>query len=115
MNMKQIVSGQRVTITSKQMHFDATFLGFSDNDSQYAASGPQFASWTAVKTEKKVATFKALEALDDSMPHGYSVYALFLCANTHNANRVFIMRAYLFEGKWSIGSGAEAMTLTERK
>jgi hypothetical protein len=115
MNLKQLRAGDKVRVSAKQLSdTEAIFLGFSDDAIQHSTF-PVFATWEAVKADKHVSTFKALEAHNDARPQGYEVYALFLMPNRAHNDRVYIMRAYLFEGRWSVLSGAEPLTILESK
>lgn len=81
-------------------------LGFTDIDKKYGEGGVKFNSVKEVFNHFKVSSLKALENVGEDLGYGHSVYLVVKDLETEESGPWF----YLYEGRWSRGSGAEALS-----
>lgn len=82
--------------------FQSEFLGFTSVDEKYSEK-PVFNNLKAVKQHYNVKNAKQIESIHPE--YGHSVCAVF-----KDGNQVWC--AYLFEGKWCLGTSANAISLS---
>lgn len=83
-------------------------LGFTDDDKKYGEGGVKFNSARELYKAKKVTNLKDLEALQNKNEYGMHSYMVVRDIEDKEEGAWF----YPFKGKWSRGSGAEALTFT---
>lgn len=84
-------------------------LGFTDDKDEYGEGGVKFDSVKQLFAAKKVSSLKELEELQKKNKYGYSSYMVVADLEDKESGPWF----YVFEGKWSRGSGAEPLSFTE--
>ena len=87
------------------------FLGFSDDSKTYGDGGVKFKTLREVFSHYKIKSIPELQAYNDKVGkekgYGYGVYMLFDEMGERNVE----FTAYLFKGRWSLGSSADRMNL----
>jgi len=87
-------------------YIECTFLGFTDDTQQYGkGSKISFKTQKELLTHYKVKTLAQLEALQDKNEYGYHSYMILKMVSGQ------VFNSYVFKGKWTIGSGADKITL----
>jgi len=103
-----IQAGSEVVILNNGVTEQVTFLGFSDVDAIYGDNDYNycyqvvFNNLREVKAKYGVKGAKELESLE--LLHGHKIYAVF-----HSTG--YNWNAYLYNGKWCSGSGADVVRL----
>ncbi len=111
LNGKQLERGMKVLASHNQFNQGVNvfeILGVSDVSVQYGEGGVAYQSVKATLIANDVKTLKALEAKDDKNEYGYS-HHLWVRDLENNEKGPWV---YLFEGRWSVGSGAEALSFS---
>lgn len=91
-------------------HMDpCTFLGFTDNTTKYSET-PVFKTAKELLAFAKVTTFADLEKFQEAagLEYGHHFYAVFQDMTTKD-----IFTAYLYDGRWSLGTSADRAKLAE--
>lgn len=86
-----------------------TFLGFTNNDTKYSET-PVFSTAKELLAHVKVTTFAQLEAVQDKADKGYGYGHHFYAVFKDNKNGD-VFQAYLFKGRWVLGTSADACQL----
>lgn len=81
------------------------FLGFTDRNMQYSET-PVYKNAAAMLKAEDCYSFKDLEAKNKTFKYGYYNYAVFKDVASGD-----VFRAYLFEGRWSLGTSADRCQL----
>lgn len=85
-------------------------LGFTNNKAKYGESGVQFNSVKDIfRSLRGVSSLKGLEEYDDKNEYGYSHYMVVRDLEDGQSGPWY----YLYKGRWSRGSGAEALSFRE--
>ena len=107
MKMSQIKAGDVVKMDSRHNLTTERFLGFTGIEDKYSEK-PAFETLKEVKEFYGVSNARQLEDLDHAhdLPYGHSVYACF-----HNLEDDYTWQAYLFEGRWVLGSGCDRFSI----
>lgn len=92
--------GARVVIKTARDEWEAIFLGFTDMEEPYSEE-PVFKNWKAVYKRYGFRGPKDAEAAESD---GCAIRACFEC---HGLK----FQAYVFAGRWRVGTGAERFTL----
>ncbi len=102
-----IKSGDQVDVGYRSSFTLCTFLGFTDNKTKYSQT-PVYSNADAMLKAVGVTTFPALEKFQDEagLPYGHHFYAVFK-DNTNGD----IFSAYLFKGRWCLGTSADLAQL----
>lgn len=85
-------------------------LGFTGDEKKYGEGGPRYSSVKELFQVYNVDSLKDLEILQDGNEYGYHTY---MCIKDLNARGKKYEQGcwfYLFEGRWSRGSGAEPLS-----
>lgn len=101
-SLRNLKAGSKVRIDGHEH----VFLGFSNNRSKYGAEGVAFVDWADLAAAKGFGSFKDLDAEDEGREYGYSHYAVF-----REVADNFVWSAYRFNGRWVLGSSADALKL----
>ena len=95
---------------------DLIFMGFTDLTVKHGEGGVAFKNLREVKKKYNVRTAEQVENLGDDMDYGHNIYAIFKDINTDDPTRLQLgggeFAAYLFNGKWGVGSGADPVALS---
>lgn len=83
-------------------------LGFTDTDVAYGEGGVVFKDVKDVFKKEGVSSLKALEIKQNLNEYGHHTYMVVRDVDGGDSGA----RYYLFEGRWSRGSGAEALSFT---
>lgn len=84
-------------------------LGFTGHDGKYGKGGVKYDSAKELLAAYDVKSFKQLEAKQDDFEYGHASYLVVRDLHTGESGAWF----YLFEGRWCLGSGAEALSFVE--
>lgn len=99
-----IKKGDVVSIDTDSIHNEwsdiVEFIGFSDIEQKYGESGPKFDTLKDLKAHYNVRSVKALEALADEKEYGHVPNAIM---RPVDGSQTYM--AYLYNGKWCLGSG----------
>jgi len=109
---KSLTKGMKVAASYNKYNqgFDIyEIIGFTGSDEKYGEGGVKFDSAKELLKAYGVKNFKQLEALQDENEYGCHSYLEVRDLNTGEQGPWF----YLFEGRWSLGSGAEALSFVE--
>lgn len=85
------------------------FLGFTNNDTKYSEN-PVFPTAKALLAHVKVKTFADLEAVQDAADKAYG-YGHHFYARFEDQGNGDTFSAYIFKGRWVLGSSADACKL----
>lgn len=113
MRMTQLRPGMKIRMTDARGYVsEEEFLGFT------AMSDPNhiaFETLAEVKDYYGVRSQRALEELERNDVNGtYSVYAQFRNLNpSEDEGEGYVWGAYLFNGRWAIGSSADYISVEE--
>lgn len=100
-------AGNIAMVGYKGWHTKNVFLGLTDNSEKHSTK-PRFKCLRELKQHCKVRSAKELEKLEQKKGYGYSFYAVFMDMECGQ-----IWTAYLFEGRWSVGTSADALQIRE--
>ena len=84
-------------------------LGFTGNDQKYGEGGVKYNSAKHMLQANSVKTLKHLETKDNTREYGYHHYMVAKDLEEGNEGPWY----YLYNGRWSRGSGAEALSFKE--
>ena len=105
--------GMKLAASYKSMNQGTDFievLGFTNNKEKYGESGVQFNSVKDIfRSLRGVSSLKALEAYNDQNEYGHSHYMVIKDLQDGRSGPWY----YLYNGRWSRGSGAEALSFHE--
>ena len=114
MKMSQLKAGDVVTMTEYRSgrQTTETFLGFTGIEDKYADT-PQFNTLKEVKKFYGCTNASQIDALGDEFgyPYGHNVYACFESHRPVEDGGNFKWQAYLYEGRWVLGSGCTRFTI----
>lgn len=88
-------------------------LGYSGNDAQYGDGGIKYNTIQDVFADNKVKSLRELEQLEDKNEYGYATYMWLRDLQPTPGYDDSGPWYYIFKGKWSRGSGAEAISFVE--
>ncbi len=115
LNLNNIQAGTHCLFASAQrQEFEPMlFLGFTACHEKYAKT-PKFDTLKEAKAFYDVKKNAELEDIGDSLglPYGHSVYAMFRAVGRDGETYDF--GCYLFEGRWTCGSGADRIQLASQ-
>lgn len=106
-NFRSIKAGDVLEVGYRG-HLDrCEFLGFTSNETKYSET-PVFKTAKEMMDKVKVTTFAALEKFqnEQNLEYGHHFYAIFKDLKTND-----VFSAYLFKGRWSLGTSADAAKL----
>jgi hypothetical protein len=104
--LASLTAGQTVQAGYRNWLNSNEFLGFSDNVEKYSRT-PAFNSLKDLKAAKGAKNAADLVALQDAAgEYGHGFYALF-----RDLEGDYVWGAYLYNGRWSVGTSGDALKL----
>lgn len=107
--MNSIKRGDIIGIEDSADTIVVKFEGFSDDSEKYGEGGWKFKTLSDAMKHFNVKNASALENAFKDMQYGYGCYAIFSYVDGYDFGEEFT--AYLFKGRWSLGSGASSFKM----
>lgn len=100
-NFRNIVAGTSYMVGYGGNLDRCTFLGFTDRSEKYSEK-PVHRNAEVMLEIEGCRSFTELEQKDRTYEHGFGIYAVF--KDEANGD---VFRAYLYQGKWCLGTSAD--------
>ena len=101
----------------RKFHVWVEVLGFTDKKQKYGESGVKYNSVKEMLAANNVRSLKQLDELDSENEYGYHHYMVLrdLTDDVITINEDKTFNAYLYNGRWAVGSSANYVTFYEAR